>query len=291
MQNSIQSCSLFARAVLCLALCAGSLCAQKTLPKIPATDFTRATVVDDDGFQQFKEYSVKCEPCRGRGAWDCRGCEKVEMPGCLECDGKKKAPCRDCAGSGQLLDPLVALPCPYCAGSAWYRCAQCNGFAELSETRDENVTMVACGACKKRGRYECVVCDGKRKLPSIPIKRKPVLKAKLKDLLKTREKLIELLPRLEAFEPLGRAAKTSKALTALLKKPCKLLPPLKNMQELLETVQKGLVKAGSGYKNFEESQDHQFRLFRDRSIYLVRHSVRVLDLCIARAEFNAAVKK
>ena len=275
-----------------LALVAGlalSLAAQ-TLEKIPETNFTREVELDADGRQQFKAFDVKCEPCRGRGTWDCRGCYKRELPNCSECDGTQKAPCRDCAGTGKLLDPLVELPCPYCSGSSWYDCALCAGGGEIIENRPNGEsTRKPCGACKQVGRYPCIVCEGARKLPSIPVKKKAPVDAKLKDLRAVREELVAVQAQLEAFEPAGRAAKSAKELSKLLSKPSRTLPPLKDMQDLLETVEKGLVKAGSGYANFEERQDHQFRVFRDRSIYLVRHSIRVLDLCIARAEFNENV--
>jgi hypothetical protein len=264
--------------------------AAQTLEKIPETNFTRETELDADGHQQFKAYDVKCEACRGRGTWDCRGCFKRELPDCSECGGTQKAPCRDCAGTGKLLDPLVELPCPYCRGSAWYDCALCAGGGEIIENRpDGESTRKPCGACKQVGRYPCVVCEGTRKLPSIRVKKKAPTEAKLKDLEAVREELLAVQAGLESFEPLGRAAKSAKELNKLLSKPSRTLPPLKDMQDLLETVEKGLVKAGSGYANFEERQDHHFRVFRDRSIYLVRHSIRVLDLCIARAEFNEGV--
>jgi hypothetical protein len=279
-------------ALLLIALFSAALVpfAAQSLEKIPETNFTRETELDADGFQQFKPYEVKCEACRGRGTWDCAGCFKRDLPNCTECDGEKKAPCRLSAGENQLLDPLEELPCPYCSGSAWYDCAQCGGGSVIIETRAEGEsTEKPCGACKKVGRYKCTVCKQKRKIPSIRVKKKSPTKAKLKDLRATREKLVPILAELEAFEPEGRASKSTKALEKMLAKPGKTLPPLKTMLPLLESVQKGLVKAGSGYQNFEERQNHQFRIFRDRSIYLVRHSIQVLDLCIARAEFNENV--
>lgn len=269
-----------------LALALAPFAAQ-TLEKIPEVNFTREVELDADGLQQFKPYDVKCEACRGRGVWDCRGCFKRDLPHCSECDGTAKAPCRECAGEGKLLDPLEELICPYCRGSAWYDCPLCAGGAQIIETRSNgDQQTVACGACKKVGRYPCVVCDQKRKIPSIRVKKKSPVDAKLKHMRPLREELLELQTALEAFEPEGRASDSLKRLAAIVKKPSKKLPPLKDMLELLETVEKGLVKAGSGYQDFEEKQDHHIRVFRDRSIYLVRHAVRVLDLCIARAEFN-----
>ena len=77
----------------------------------------------------------------------------------------------------------------------------------------------------------------------------------------------------------------------MLAKPSKTVPALKDMLALLEEVQKGLSRAGANYTNFVERQTFEYLSFRNRSIHLLRHDARVLDLCIERAEFNENVAK
>jgi hypothetical protein len=283
----------FKALLLCAAplLCAASSPAQ-VLEKIPEVQIERDTELDAAGLRQFVPFEVKCPASQGRANFKCLGCDGVEMPHCTECDGTKLAPCRTCAGTGNLLDPLVEMVCPYCRGSAWYNCAQCNGFGSFGVNQaDGSSVRQKCGSCKEQGRFACSVCGGTRKLPSVRVKKKAPTEAALKDLAATHAALAEVLAELETFEPVDRPAKSQKALEKLLAKPKKTLPPLGDMLELLEDVLKGLTKAGAGFQNYEERMDHQLRVFRDRSIYLLRYQLRVLDLCIERAEFNEQKKQ
>ncbi|MCB9915131.1 MAG: hypothetical protein H6828_08285 [Planctomycetes bacterium] len=283
---------------LVLAFLAAAFAApvQQVLEKVPDVTFTRETEVDANGLQQFKPLSIECEACRGRGEWDCPVCKNSEAPrpDCVICGGDQKATCSACAGQKKVLDPLVELICPYCQGLAWYPCALCGGGGQIQEKNaNGEKTLKPCGGCKSVGFFACTVCEGARKIPAVQVKKKPATEAKLKELQALREELHALDEALMPWEPANGWSKSFKSLEALLKKSGKALPPLKDMLPLLETVEKGQVKAGSGYQNFEENLDHQMRIFRNRSVYLVRHSVRVLDQCIARAEFNenAAAKK
>lgn len=277
-------------ALSALLMLLGLAAAQQTLEKIPVVDFKRTLVLDADGLKQFEPFDVKCEPCKGLRDWTCQGCDKADLPNCPECKGTKKAPCRACAGKGKAHDPLLEHTCTFCRGAAWYDCAQCAGAGFFFETSpDGGRVQMPCGACKKVGAYACDACAGKRVLETVRIKRKPPSEASLDDLRAAQAEQLAWMAELEAFEPLDRAAKSTKALEKQLARPGRALPALKDMQVLLEHVQKGLSRAGAGYVNYEERQSFQFMVFRDRSIHLLRHNLRVLELCIERAEFNESV--
>lgn len=280
-------------ALLTLFALFGLALSQQTLEKVPTIDFTRETEVDEQGFQQFKAFDVACEDCKGEGTTVCLGCKDRELPNCTECDGKKRATCRTCAGKKKLHDPLLHLTCTFCKGSGWYDCALCGGRGIITETNSNDSTSVEkpCGACKKAGRFVCTPCDGKRVLETIRIRKKPAMEASLDDLRETRTELEAIAKELEPFEPLERMSKTQKALETMLAKPSKTVPALKDMQVLLEEVQKGLARAGANYTNFLERQTFEYLTFRNRAVHLLRHDLRVLELCIQRAEFNENVAK
>jgi hypothetical protein len=283
-----------ALAVVTLFVLLGFAVSQQTLEKVPTVDFTRETELDDKGLKQFKAYDVACEPCKGEGTTVCEGCKDREppLPNCTECTGKKRATCRTCAGKKKLHDPLLQLTCTFCKGSGWYDCALCGGRGIISEKGADGTTAEKpCGGCKKVGRFVCTPCGGERVLDTIRIRKKPALEASLAELRETRTELEAAMQELEPFEPLERASKTEKALAAMLTKPSKLVPALKDMQVLLEEVQDGLSRAGAGYTNFLENQRMEYLTFRNRAVHLLRHDIRVLDLCIERAEFNENVAK
>jgi hypothetical protein len=270
----------------------GFAVSQQTLQNVPTVDFTRETELDDKGLKQFKAYDVACEPCKGEGTTVCEGCKDRELPNCTECAGKKRATCRTCAGKKKLHDPLLHLTCTYCKGSGWYDCALCGGDGIITEkSTDGTTTDKPCGGCKKVGRFVCTPCEGKRVLDTIRFRKKPALEASLAEMREARAELEATMKEFEPFEPLERASKTEKALEAMLAKPSKTVPALKDMQVLLEQVQDGLSRAGANYTNFLENQRFEFLTFRNRSIHLLRHDVRVLELCIERAEFNENVAK
>jgi hypothetical protein len=280
-------------AIVTLFVLLGLAVSQETLEKIPTVDFTRETEVDEKGLKQFKAYDVACEPCKGEGTTVCDGCRERDLPNCSECKGTKRATCRTCTGKKKLHDPLLHLTCTYCKGSGWYDCALCGGGGEIKETSSDGSPAVEkpCGSCKKVGRFVCTPCEGKGVLETVRFKKKPAMEASLAELRETRAELEEYMKELEPFEPLERASKTDKALEALLAKPSKLIPAIKGMLALQEEVQKGLSRAGANYTNFLERQRIEYLTFRNRTVHLMRHDARVLDLCIERAEFNENVAK
>ncbi len=279
-------------ALASLLVLVGLAASQRTLPKIPVVDFTRETTLDAKGLQQFAPFSVECERCKGEGTTVCEGCLEVDMPACTECTGKKRATCRLCDGTKKLHDPLAKRPCVYCEGSGWYDCALCNGFGDIKENAaDGTSTSLPCGACKKVGRFVCKPCEGTGVMATVAIKKKPVTEASAEDLTEQKVALEAALKEFEAFQPLERASKTDKALEALVGKHRRTRPELADALALLFEVQKGLARAGAKYVNFPETQAFEYLLFRDRSIHLMRHDVRAIELCLARATHNETVAK
>ena len=105
----------------------------------------------------------------------------------------------------------------------------------------------------------------------------------------TREALAQCLTEMEAFEPKGRAKKSGEAFDKILKKPAKKFPALKGVVEVRQALFDDLNRGGPQYKGYEEAVTHQFLLFKDRTVYLLQYQLRVLDMCIERAEFNEQV--
>jgi len=276
------------RALILLAALAAPAFTQ-TIEKIPEVVVERELITDADGLEQFSAWELKCEPCKGRGVAECRTCSRLADPWeeCPECDGKKTARCRICLGTKQVPDPLEAFVCPACWGKGLTDCGQCAGFGEIKESDPHgNETFIGCVACKKKGVWECVVCEGEQHLPTIRFKKKPPTEAKLKDLRKAQESLQEALAYLEAFEPTERASKVMKALSKDLRGPIKTLPQLGGMLETLEEVLDGIHKAGAQYVNYEAKLTHRILTYKNRMIYLLRYQSRVLELCTERAERN-----
>ena len=95
---------------------------------------------------------------------------------------------------------------------------------------------------------------------------------------------------MDAFEPAERPGKSDKALSKILAKPARQLEALAGMQDMLETVVKGLTKAGANLQSYEANVTHQYLVFKDRTLFLLKHQVLLLDLCIERAEHNEQVE-
>jgi hypothetical protein len=269
-----------------LAIAAPPLPAQSR-EKLPDPKVERECVEDAKGIREWKKYDQKCPTCKLAKIRPCERCDGGGGAACPECEGTKKAKCRTCAGVGRSPNPLKEMACIYCKGSAWYRCSLCGGGGMVGA---RNQALGKCGSCKGKGHFSCSVCKGERRLESVRVKRKAPGKAtKLKDLREVRSLLKKCLTDLEAFEPNDTIAKNEKALARILSKPSRSLPALKDMQELLETVVKGQVRAGSRFQGFEAAVTHQFLVFKDRSIYLTQYQIAVLDLCIARLEHNEKI--
>ena len=195
-----------------------------------------------------------------------------------------------CTGTARVPDPVVEIACPYCRGIGYYPCAQCWGAGSFPVNQEDgSVKDEKCRGCKEVGGFECMPCEGTRRLPAITVKKKPIAEAKLKDVKATRDELKELLAKLEAFEHESSARKTEKSLNQLFKKHTKTFPVSKPMLEMFEEVHKAFSKSASGYQGYDDKLARQFFIFQDRTTWLLRHQILLLDKEIARAEFNEAV--
>ncbi|MDP6538351.1 MAG: hypothetical protein QF903_01395 [Planctomycetota bacterium] len=257
--------------------------------KLPEPVVERAFETDEEGLRQWTSFDERCATCRGGKTTECEHCKGYEdMPVCAECDGTRKAPCRACRGSGRALDPLEALVCPYCWGSTWYGCKLCKtrGSYPVKGSGDREQK---CGACKTRGAFECTPCKGLGFLPAVRFGSKGPGEAKLAKLVRARETLAETLEGLKAYQPVHeRRSKSEKAFTKAVDPAARILPAIKGAKSLLATSLKGLGK-GAGYVGYADWLDAEFLEFADRTVFLLRHQTLLLDLCIARAEFNESV--
>jgi hypothetical protein len=264
--------------------------AQQAREKIPDHRFERATVIDAEGLKQWAPWEQPCSVCKKVKQIDCPLCEGRESPNCIECGGDKRAVCRACAGTAKHPDPVVEIICAYCRGAGVYPCPQCwgAGFFKVANP-DGSAKKLKCRGCKERGGFDCTPCDGTRLLQAVTVKRKPLGEAKLKDMRALREDLKETLDLIGEFRFERSHRKTEKSLQKLFKGPSKSFPVLADMLELLATVHKGYAKVGTGYESFSANLTHQFYIFIDRTVWLLRNQILLVDMEIARAEFNAAV--
>lgn len=263
----------------------------QTRDKIPPHEFERETVLDDAGLQQWAPLEdAPCAMCKGTKEIPCYVCGETAREHCLVCGGDQRSVCSMCTGTARAPDPIVEVSCPYCRGIGVYPCAQCWGAGSFPVAQaDGSVLDEKCRGCKERGGFDCAPCEGTRRIPSPTIKKKAIAEADLEDLRELRVTLQEQLEKLESFEHESNARKTEKALGQLFKKSAKSFPVSKPMLEMLEEVHKAFSKSASGYEGYDDKLARQFYIFQDRTTWLLRHQVLLLDKEIARAEFNEAV--
>lgn len=256
-------------------------------PKIPPPDFEREWELNEAGERQWKEFDVTCTHCKGAKSHICQHCDgSSTLTICRECDMTKRAPCRVCAGTGKMADPLVELICPICDGSSWIVCGLCNSFGKLTVAEKE----VKCGSCKQKGMYECSACDGERRIAVMKVGRKGPGAAKAKDLREALESLNETLAALERYQPDPNPSRSFKEFTKVFEPLGRNLKATKGMQEQLDQVLKGVKSYGAGYANFEDRLIHQFLVWQDRNVYLMQHQIRLMEQCLELAEFNETKK-
>lgn len=274
--------------LLALGLCSliPSTAPAQVRYRIPEPKIERAEETDAAGLKQWKALDEACPYCKGQKTAPCVHCAE-ELPVCEECQGKKVAPCRYCGGNGKALDPLVELPCPYCVGAAFHDCALCKSRGSYP-VQGGGANETKCGACKTKGSIPCSVCKGKRVIPAVKVGKKGPGYAKAAEIAKARDELKKALAAVEAYVPVGK--ETSKDdLQKAVNKYVKYLPALKDMQTLLDETLNGLRK-GAGYTAYSEWVLNEFVVFKDRTIYLLKHQLLLLDLCAAHAEHNEKVE-
>ncbi len=249
----------------------------------------RATTVDKDGLAQWNKWEAPaCPDCKTSRQTDCHMCRDLEgeLAKCLECAGAKKSPCRTCAGTGHIPDPLKSWICPSCFGASVFRCFGCHG---------KGVHMVKgapkpakCMPCSGKGTFPCAVCKGKRLVKAPPIK--PTLaKASTKKLKAARKKVAAVFEALKSFEPDGQKDRKSvKAYQKLLKPALRTMPALKRCQTMAKNLMKWHGK-GDVWVGNDEKKYAVFKRFVTFNKYYLEQQVKLLDLCIARAEHNDKV--
>lgn len=255
--------------------------------RIPEPQIERAEETDAEGLKQWKTLDEICTYCNGRKISKCGHCVDTELPTCAECDNKKEAPCRYCGGAGKKLDPLVELPCPYCVGAAWHDCALCKSRGSYP-VQGGGASEQKCGACKEKGAIPCTVCKGKRVIAVVKVGKKGPGYAKAEEIREAKEDLAKAKAAVEAYVPAGKE-NSKKDLAKAVSKYQKMLPALKDMQGLLDETLNGLRK-GAGYVGYDEWLLNEFVVFKDRTIYLLKHQMLLLDLCLAHAEHNEKVE-
>jgi len=249
----------------------------------------REVVTDDNGLQQWAEFKQQnCPTCRGIKVHKCKHCDDLERAKtCLECDFKKKSPCRGCGGKGQTLDPLLWVVCPGCHGANCFPCNFCHNEGSQPIKGGSSKKPAKCVGCKAQGGFKCEVCKGKRVVPG-PALKPTVGKASLKDLLAAKKKIGQALTGIAAFRFTNKTSKDVKAYAKALAPATRLLPPLKKCQSMIKTIVKGLAKCDV-YLDNDKRKAEAFSLFRAYNELYLKHQQQVIDLCIQRQEFNTNV--
>ena len=137
-----------------------------------------------------------------------------------------------------------------------------------------------------KGGLPCHVCGGKRMVQS-GLKGK-IGKAKLKRLRKAKQTLAKMLATAQDFKMKDDLRKTRKAYAAMLKPGERDFPALKNAVKHMDKVLTGL---DLRILDIETNQKQALGLLRFNLRYYLTHEIAVLDLCIARAEFNEKAAK
>jgi len=256
-----------------------------------ADKYERPTVADAEGLLQWAPWKPdKCPNCEGAKTTKCIHCERLDEKDykkCIECGKKKVAPCRTCAGTGTLLDPLEKALCPACMGAGFNNCFLCGGRG-LSKVVGSGDKQFPCVGCKEEGGYKCQVCNGTR------VVEPPAVKPNIKDapaaaLIKAREAVDAALKEVEAFQPGKDARKDMKTFEKALSPAVQaVLPSLKKSPKALEDYM-GHIFAGSGYVGHEETEAHALQEWKNNHEYYLKFEKHLLDLCIARAEANEKV--
>jgi hypothetical protein len=280
-------------AVLLLMLLGPPLAAQKDgrVQYMSPDKFERATKDDAQGLAQWVEWKndEKCPNCNGAKLVDCPHCARLEgNKKCIECQLKKKAPCRACGGLGVLPDPLDKVLCPGCMGAGFFPCIPCHGGGQI-KIEGSGEHKFDCPSCKGEGGFKCTVCNGARYVE--PASFKPSLKecTNVQQLTKTRDQLDETLKALGSFAPDGKnSRKDTKEFARIAGLAPAALGPMKRVGKACEDVMAKVFMA-SGFKGHEEEEVAALNEWKSGTDYYLKQQKHVLELCIARAEHNAKV--
>ena len=257
--------------------------------RLPEPTIERATHVDEQGLQQWEEFrAANCPACRSLKTTACQHCKDLEFnTRCLECDMKKKSPCRACGGKGQIPDPFVLVHCPGCYGAGIFPCDGCRGEGSYP-VQGGGKKNQKCSSCRGAGAYACEVCKGRRLIPVI--KPKPSLQgAKPKTLRTVLASAEKILQALHGFTATGtNSRKETKAYQKLMVPAVRSIPTLKLCSKMLENLMKTLAK-GDGWQGNDEKKAHAFNRFLTYNKIYLMHQKKLLELSLGRAEFNTEV--
>jgi hypothetical protein len=275
-----------------LALLLATLFAAPQDDKFPDPIVQRATKVDDQGLRQWVQPAdlVACPQCKNNKETECFHCkdfEADEQPSkCPECGGKKKAPCRVCAGGGSLPDPLEKAPCPGCFGASVVLCIGCRGRGAFP-VQGGGKKWQKCTQCKAIGGWPCLVCKGARTIA--PPKLKPNLaNAPSSELVPAKDAVMAVQAALERFRFSGhidRVRNEVKAYGEAWKPAVKWLAAAKDAPAMLKEIMDGMGK-GDVWVGQDERKAEAAKRFLLFNVYYLKHQAKILDLCLERAQAN-----
>jgi hypothetical protein len=271
----------------------GSLRAQDDDVKIqyPIPEkIERAAVADDKGILQWVEWSAgNCKTCKGSKVTDCVHCSEVgDNAKCLECNMKKKAPCRSCGGLGSLPDPLKQVHCPGCMGAGMMPCTVCGGRGG-NKVQGGGKDQHDCVACKGDAGFACTICSGARMVDCAKLA-PSLAEAPLEALKRAQGDVEASLRGLAAFRTGGKnTRKELKEYGKGLKPGTSSMPMLKKFVSGFDAYMERIIK-GELWVGHEEREGAAMEWMKKNTEYYLKVQKRMLELAIQRAEQNAKAK-
>lgn len=272
-----------------LLLCGAALPSQDGPRFLIPERIERATKADDKGILQWEAWTPpKCPSCSGTGKAKCITCARFgdDAPTCPECKRNKdrEVPCRPCAGTGTLPDPLLKVTCAGCQGASFLICVVCGGGGRLRIGGDKNWSD--CPACRGGGGFKCPGCDGARQV-DVAGPRPSLREATAANVAKALAVTEAALKELAAFQPAGgqKGRKEAKALAKIFDTAGTVHPVLKRLAKGVEDYF-SKVEAGAQFQGHEEHQVGALMLVRGNAEYYLKHHKRMMELAHKRAEAN-----